>query len=41
MVAQATTALNNYHGPMFDRLSEKQQLQIAEALQLIKTTLNR
>lgn len=39
MIDRATSALNSYHGPMFERLSEKQQLQITEALELIRTTL--
>jgi DNA-binding MarR family transcriptional regulator len=38
---QATSALNHYHGPMFERLNEKQQLKIAEALALIKSTISR
>ena len=40
MIDRATTALNSYHGPMFERLSEKQQLQIAEALNLIRSSIN-
>jgi DNA-binding MarR family transcriptional regulator len=41
MIDKATNALNAYHAPMFERLSEKQQLQIAETLQLIRNTINR
>jgi DNA-binding MarR family transcriptional regulator len=38
---QATTALNNYHAPMFDSLNEKQQTQVVESLQLLRSILTR
>lgn len=41
MIDRATSALNAYHGPMFERLSEKQQMQIIEALQLVRTSISR
>lgn len=41
MIDKSTSALNSYHGPMFERLSEKQQLQISGALQLIRSSIHR
>lgn len=41
MVEKAASTLNAHHSPMFEKLSEHQQIQITEALQLIKLSLNR
>ncbi len=41
MVNQAAQALNNHHAPMFEYLSETQQLKIIKTLELIRTTLER
>lgn len=41
MIDNSTRVLNNHHAPMFQNLTEKQQLQIAESLQLIRSSINR
>jgi DNA-binding MarR family transcriptional regulator len=41
MVSRAARDLNNYHAPMFEYLSETQQLKITKTLELIRTTLER
>lgn len=41
MIDRATNALNRYHAPMFEVLSEREQLKIVEILQLIRKTINR
>lgn len=40
MIERATSALNSYHQPMFERLGEKKQLQIIDALQLIRSSIH-
>lgn len=41
MVDKATNALNSYHAPMFEHLSEKEQLKIARTLQLIRSSIEK
>lgn len=41
MVDKATNALNSYHAPMFEHLSEKEQLKIARTLQLIRNSIEK
>ena len=41
MVSRAALLLNNYHAPMFEYLSDQQQLKITKTLELIRTTLER
>lgn len=41
MVDKATNALNSYHAPMFEHLSEKEQLKIANTLQLIRNSIEK
>lgn len=41
VLSKATNALNTYHSPMFGHLSEKQQTQLSELLQIVRSSINR
>lgn len=41
LAEKATVTLNNYHAPLFARLSEKQQLQLAEILSIMHNEVGR
>ena len=39
VVTKATNALNNFHSPMFEHLSEKQQAQLLEILKTVRASV--